>query len=255
MNKQNKKVFVNNLKNFLAPTNLGVYILISAILWSVFFYRSKLIDSYGSVTVTGIAYQDVTSDFAEWRIDIVSENSDRSTSYNSVLESEKKVRNYLKLEGFDDSEISESSYKVVPVYKKTGDYGAESTEIDTYKSYAYLNVSSQDVYRVSDAKTKFQQFMVNQNVFVSTESVDYYFKGLESLKVDLLEDAIKNAKERAKAISKNTGSRVGKVTRASQGIFQVNAANDLSVSDYGNYNTQTINKTIRSLVDVTFSVR
>ncbi|MBP6949164.1 MAG: SIMPL domain-containing protein, partial [Candidatus Pacebacteria bacterium] len=86
-------------------------------------------------------------------------------------------------------------------------------------------------------------------------SVDFFYTKLADLRVDLLSMASKNAKERADAIAKSTGDSIGGVKDASQGVFQVTQKNSTDVSDYGSYDTSTIEKKVTAIVRASFEVK
>jgi malate dehydrogenase (oxaloacetate-decarboxylating)(NADP+) len=69
-----------------------------------------------------------------------------------------------------------------------------------------------------------------------------------------LEDAMKDAKTRAEAITKAVGGTVGAVQSVKSGVFQVTTPDSTMVSDGGAYDTSTIEKTVTSTVSVTFAV-
>jgi len=66
---------------------------------------------------------------------------------------------------------------------------------------------------------------------------------------------MENALERAKQIASSTGSNVGALKSASQGVFQITPVNSTAVSDYGNYDTSSINKTVKAVVTVRYFVK
>jgi hypothetical protein len=92
-------------------------------------------------------------------------------------------------------------------------------------------------------------------VQVQTISVDFFYTKLASIRAELLEEASKNAKERAQAIAKSTGNKIGSVKDASQGVFQVTQKNSTDVSDYGSYDTSTVDKKITAIVRASFEVK
>ena len=69
-----------------------------------------------------------------------------------------------------------------------------------------------------------------------------------------LEEAMKDAKVRADAITKAVGSSVGVVTGVKSGVFQVTTPDSTMTSNGGAYDTTTIKKTVTSTVSVTFTV-
>jgi hypothetical protein len=97
--------------------------------------------------------------------------------------------------------------------------------------------------------------LANRKVFAQINTVEYFYTKLSDLRVELLKEATKNAKERASAIAESTGSIIGRVRDASQGVFQVTGKNSIEVSDYGSYDTSAIEKKVTALVRASFEVR
>jgi hypothetical protein len=60
---------------------------------------------------------------------------------------------------------------------------------------------------------------------------------------------------RAEELAKNSGSEVGKLKYASQGVFQITPVNSTDVSDYGIYDTTTIEKSIKAVVTIEYSIK
>jgi hypothetical protein len=89
---------------------------------------------------------------------------------------------------------------------------------------------------------------------VSVESPQFFFSKLDTLKVDLLRDATKNALERAKAVVEPTGRHAGAISSASTGVFQITGKNSTDVSDYGIYDTSSVDKKVTAVVNATFRV-
>ena len=71
----------------------------------------------------------------------------------------------------------------------------------------------------------------------------------------MLNEATKNAFERAEAIAKSTGNHAGAVITASQGVFQITGKDSVDAQDYGIYDISTIEKKITAVVRVSFKVK
>jgi hypothetical protein len=56
---------------------------------------------------------------------------------------------------------------------------------------------------------------LNQN------SIDFQFSDINSVKPEMLAEAIKNAKDSASQFAKESGSRLGSVARGNQGVFDI----------------------------------
>ncbi len=117
-----------------------------------------------------------------------------------------------------------------------------------------VTVDSTDVQKITNASKNAQE-LINQGVLISINPVQYYYSGLAEARVNLLGEAIKDAKARAGEIAKSNGQRVGKLKTASSGVVQVLSPNSVEVSDYGSYDTSTIEKDVMVTVRASFIVR
>lgn len=92
-------------------------------------------------------------------------------------------------------------------------------------------------------------------VNMTSNLVEYYFNDLKNIRVDMLSEATRNARERADAVAKAGGASVGKIISLSSGVFQVTQKNSVSVDDYGMYDTTSVEKKITATVKVNFGVK
>lgn len=70
----------------------------------------------------------------------------------------------------------------------------------------------------------------------------------------MIAEATEDAKDRAEAIAKTTGNRIGTVRSAKTGVFQITSRHSTAVSDYGIYDTSSLEKDITAVVSVQFSL-
>ena len=78
---------------------------------------------------------------------------------------------------------------------------------------------------------------------------------LSDMKVQMLEEATKDAKQRADAMLKATHNRTGKIQSVRMGVFQITPVDSTNVSDMGISDTSTIEKKITSVANVTFQIK
>lgn len=69
----------------------------------------------------------------------------------------------------------------------------------------------------------------------------------------LLETAAQNARERAEKLVSGSGSKLGPVVSASQGIFQITRPLSNDTSDWGMYDTSSFEKDVKCVVTIEFS--
>ncbi len=235
---------------------IGAIVLTSTIIWSTAFSKKEIKTFKNSVSVTGVATKNVTSDKALWRIGISRKSLDRSKNLQLLKSDEQDVREYIAGLGFEKTEISESQFNVATVYKeKESGYGTTNV-IENYTSTVSIFVTTNKVYKVGEGVNKLRLFVEDKGIDLSDNRAEYTYSAFETEKIPLLEKAVADAQLRANAlVSSTTGvskTSIGKVLSAQQGVFQVNSANDLSVSDYGDFDLTSIDKTIRATVKVEF---
>lgn len=89
---------------------------------------------------------------------------------------------------------------------------------------------------------------------VNITAPSYLYSKLEDLKLDLLARATANAKERAKTLANAGGASLGNIMSASQGVFQITQPLSTETASYGMYDTSTVEKDVRCVVNVKFLV-
>ncbi|MGH8472743.1 MAG: SIMPL domain-containing protein, partial [Gammaproteobacteria bacterium] len=92
-------------------------------------------------------------------------------------------------------------------------------------------------------------------VALSSQPPEYLYTKLADLRVALIEDATRDAKARAEAIAKSTGSSVGTVRQARIGVFQITPRFSTEISDYGMNDVSAVEKEVTAVVHVTFALR
>lgn len=247
------KKILKSITSFFNPKNVGIYLLASATVFGLFYYNR----SYGSketVEVNGVAYKDVEANWATWEITVKHESEERLQSLEELKVKETRVIEYLKEQDISDDEIVKGTYDTWRIYEKTED-GTLTDEIKAYASDISYVIETDDVYKIEDLGNKMNEFVVKNDIYLSTNNREYTYIGLEDLKVELLKDAISNARTRADSMGEITGNKVKELEDASQGVFQINPRNDYSVSYGGNFDTANIEKTVRATVTVEFSVK
>lgn len=87
-------------------------------------------------------------------------------------------------------------------------------------------------------------------VIVSRSTPAYRINQLDEAKRDLLEAATKDARRRADVLVAGSGSKVGSLLEASQGMFEVTSPDNPGAD----YDTTSINKVIRVVVTLRFEI-
>jgi hypothetical protein len=97
--------------------------------------------------------------------------------------------------------------------------------------------------------------LIRDGVSVSSEQPVYTVGSIEEHKMRLLDEATRNAMERARTLAGSSGSTVGALRNASQGVVQVLARGAVDGGEWGQYDTSTIDKTMRVVVSLEYQVQ
>src|SRR3990167_33270 len=90
---------------------------------------------------------------------------------------------------------------------------------------------------------------------VSSGGMELTYSKLDEMRVKLLTSAIKDATDRAEAIASESGRTVGALRNATGGVVQVLAADGIEISDYGSYDTSSLNKEVMVTVRASFELK
>jgi uncharacterized protein len=239
----------NNNKNYVVfGLILGLSIIISAGLGSFTFFKLRSMDY---ISTTGSAKKAVVSDKVKWTSSInrpvkVSTMKDGYAKMDADL---KEVKNFLVTSGIPVESIDISPIFMNEVYDQN--QGAEKN----YNLVQNITIQSNDVQKIAELSKNTSSLNINKNVLFSTNSLEYYYSKLPETRVELLANAVGDAKARAEQLASAGGKKIGILKSASSGVVQVMSPNSVEVSDYGMYDTSSIEKEIMVTVKASFEIK
>ncbi len=209
--------------------------------------------SKDNISVTGSYSQNVTSDSGRFEFSIASRQSTKAGAYATINKQLPVVIEYLKSKGFSENEIELRAPSGYNTYKVTPN-GNTTNEIAYYNISQQISVSSNDVNKIKETSTDITN-LISQGIDINVYPPSYFYSKLSDMKVQMLEEATKDAKQRASAMLKATNNHVGKIQSVKMGVFQITPPDSTNVSDMGISDTTTIEKKITSVANVTFSIK
>ncbi len=202
-----------------------------------------------TIEVTGSAKRAVVADTGRWTLNLETRTGvqDQQAGFERLDAAVVKITKYLESQGFTDYETpTGSSY---PQYT----YPQFSEPVQTGHSVMRsIVVRSSEVEKIKALANTVEPF-VGEGYTVSTGMLELTYSKLSDMRVELLSEAIQDAEARAGAIAEESSRSVGILRNASGGVVQVLPAGSVEVSDYGSYDTQSLNKEIMVTVRATFS--
>jgi len=203
------------------------------------------------ITVTGSAKTSATADNAVWTLNVALSRPLVADAVKKVGSDVDAVSAYLTKGGIPADALTLGA--VSTYANEEWQNGNNTGRILSYRASRDITVRTSDVQLVYKLSQGIGSLLQN-GVTVNNYGPQYYISTLSELRPQLLEEAMKDAKTRAVAITKAVGGSVGSVQSVKSGVFQVTTPDSTMVSDGGAYDTSTIEKTVTSTVSVTFAV-
>ena len=192
---------------------IGAIVAVVLIISATIYMSAGGFSEQGSyVEVKGLSEKIVKADTAIWSMSFDVKSNDIDSLYSGIAKNIETIRAFLKEKGFDDKEINVAP---VNIYQ------------DTYKDSAFRYNSNNQVSvytkKVDLAKSASNStlLLVKKGVVLNQNYISFQFSDLNSIKPEMLAEAIKNARSTASQFAKNTDSTVGSVTRGNQGVFEI----------------------------------
>ena len=206
-----------------------------------------------TIRVKGSASRRVISNYGSWSgsVSVTAPTFDEAAL--KLDAAEKKIVAFIVKLGFKPKEIVWGSISI-GVFHRKNDKGVETHDVHHYQLSRPLQIAGRDVRRLETLDRTFTD-LVKQGIAVSNHGASYLILDLDRYKMELLEAASKNAYARARILAESAGGQVGKPLSASQGVFQVLAPGGGNISDYGTYDKSTIEKEIKAVVTLEFSLK
>ncbi|MFH0775986.1 MAG: SIMPL domain-containing protein [Patescibacteria group bacterium] len=237
---------------FIPALVIGLALILSATIFGGFYYSAQSANTNDILSVTGSAKTQVTSDQAKLVVALsrTAPVSELATANQKLASDLASVLDLLKKEGVEDSSIVKTPVSMNQRY----DYKEDPNTELRYDVVRSVTVQSNDVNKLTAISEKIPD-LTKDGATISVQSLEYYYSKLPDLRVELLSAAVEDAKARADKIASGTGRNVGNVQSASIGVVQVLQPNSIEVSDYGSYDTSSIEKEVMVTVRAAFRLR
>lgn len=164
------------------------------------------------VEVKGLSEKIVKADVAIWSINFDVKSNNIDSLYADIEKNTSTINSFLLSKGFDASEINVAP---VNIYQDT-----YKDSLFRYNANTQLSVYTKKVDAVR-AASKDTLMLVKQGVTLNQNSIAFEFSDINSVKPEMLAEAIGNAKDAAAQFAKESGSHLGGVSRGNQGVFDI----------------------------------
>lgn len=186
-----------------------------------YYYMAKF--NNNTVTVKGLSEMDVKADLAVWDLKYVVASDNLQTAQQQIQEQGALIIKFLKEYGLSENEIifgrTETNDLLTNPYRGSSDVSSSRFIVSQN-----ISVTSPYVDLIEKALSGTSDLVAQGIVFDSQgfgSPVSYVFTGINDIKPKMLEQSIQNAKEAALEFAKSSGSKLGKIKDANQGMFSI----------------------------------
>lgn len=246
------------MNKFVSPSGVGMFLLGSTLALGIMLSSQTVSNAVvkmkraDSIRVKGLAEEKIVSNHASWRCEISAKSNEIGTSYSELEKSRKTVEAYLASAGFKEAEVSSSA--IVTAYEyKLNDKGQKTNVLENYLLSQAFEIKSSKVMLIGKVSKDVTE-LIKEGLQIVSFPAEYVNVEIEDIKMKLLGKATANGYERACILAKNSNGKVGALNSASQGVFQITPLHSTEVSDSGQYDTSTIEKTVKAVVTLEFTI-
>lgn len=217
-----------------------------------------------NIRITGSAKKRIVSDLIQWSATIEGKGNDRTAAYVALKGGTDKVVEFLKAQGIQSDDIKTQSASITEEFEMVREdkvlpgtnvpIRSETRRSTGFRAFQIVSVSSPNVPLIEKASREITS-LLEQGVFVTSNSPNYYYTRLGELKLEMLAEAAKDARSRAENILRSAGNTsLGALVYSSMGIININPANSTETSTEGNNDTTSYEKDIITIVRAEYKV-
>lgn len=240
---------MNNLmKLALVALILAAGMILSASLLSRFYLRIR---QEQAITVKGFAETEVTSDIGKFSSRCTARGGSLKEAYDELQESRKAVASFLTQMGLKDQFVL-NTIEIVKIAKRD-EQGKEMNEIEYYDVSQEIVVTSTNVLLIHDTAARITE-LIREGVDIQSSAPTFMVSDMKDIKLKLLAEATEDGYRRALALARGSKGRIGALTSAQQGVFQITERYSTDTSGGGEYDTSTIGKSAKAVVTLEYAI-
>ncbi len=228
-------------------------IVVAAIFANGYNYKFK---TKNTLPVTGSSEYNFEADLIVWSGSYTRASMDLREAYSLLKSDETRVREYLRTKGIAGTEVVFSSVSIQRQYNEQFDERGNriNSIFNGYELTQRVRVESPAIQKV-ELVSREVTGLLEAGVELNSEEPQYYYTKLKDVKIKLLEQAAADARKRAETIAESGHSDLGKLRKASMGVFQIIGRNTNEDFSYGGaFNTSSKAKTATVTVKLEYEL-
>jgi uncharacterized protein len=172
-----------------------------------------------SVSVKGLSERDVEADLTIWTLSYTTTGNELSVVQQQNDSYEKIIMAYAENAGFTKEEI-----ELLPLQSQdllAQAYRPENVDQGRYILTQNINLRTTDMKKMDKAVADLGSLLKQGVTLSNTQPPVYMYTKLNSIKPEMLAEAVKNARISAEEFARDSGQAIGAIKTAYQGTFQI----------------------------------
>lgn len=190
--------------------------------WAVGSSLIQMRQSGRTVAVLGLSERDVKATIGFWRLAFRGEGETRAEALADHAQAQTAVAGFLKAQGFSEAELTlePAALRVERVMQEDG---SERTRFFAVGAYRVRSAQIEALQKAAAATGALldQDVWLGEGDYNSSPAPTYAFTGINAIKPEMIAEATKAAREAAQQFAKDSGSRLGSIASAEQGVVQI----------------------------------
>jgi hypothetical protein len=246
------------LRSLVSSTGFGMFLLGAALALGFVTAADRVsnamerIHSEQTIRVKGVAREDVVADRASWSGTVEVRGATLQEAHKELVRDLGRLEELVQRLGFPASAIARSPVDSDSIARRD-ERGNATNEVEAWRLSQSIELESPQVEAVRALALAAAE-LLGEGIQISSPAPRFTVSNLDDRKLRLLTAATGNARERAETLVRGGGARVGALISASQGVFQVTPRGSTEVSDYGENDTSSVEKTMQAVVTLEYAV-
>jgi uncharacterized protein len=210
-----------------------------------------------SISVTGSARRNVSSDLVVWRGSLTVESPTLMAAQALLSQQEGVARSFLTTQGITNTHFHPIAIQRIQVRaaKQSGEAEGETDNSATrFRLSRIIEVRSGDIDTVLSMDSKTSQ-LVNQGIEFTATPPEFVWTKAGEAKIEMLADAARDARARAEQIVSQGGRSISRMRSAKMGVFQVTPLYSTQNTWDGMNDTTSREKTVTAVVNASYALK
>lgn len=206
----------------------------------------------GNISVKGCAEKVIHSDYVTWSGVISATGSTEIEAYGKLEKNVEVLKQRMLALNVEIQKVDFAPLTLSTKYE-LNEKGNVTNKVESVTLSQEFSLNSPDIELV----TKLSQSVTSlfkEGITVVSCAPKYFYTKLDELKIAMLGAAASDAYLRAKELVTKSGAHVGRLRSAHQGVFQITPVFSNSTSDYGEFDTSSIDKRIKAVVTMEYGI-